>query len=76
MAKTKGRKVRKSGAEAQAASVAGTYTYSKELGRVIKVSDRIPGIASRASVGSDVSEDAGPCGRSECAGGSCAMPEE
>jgi hypothetical protein len=50
-------------------SKTGTYIYDKELGKVVKVSDRVPKAASKK--GKRLAE-AGPCGRSACAGGRCA----
>lgn len=45
-------------------SIAGTYVYDKELGKVVQVSDRIPKVASK---GRGAAPEAGPCGRSACA---------
>ena len=56
-------------------SMGGTYVYDKVLGKVVKVSDRVPKVASKASGGSlSSADDARPCGRpqSQCGGGSCA----
>jgi hypothetical protein len=49
-------------------SVGGTYVYDKELGKVVKVSDRVPKVASKSSRRS--SPTTGPCGR--VCGGPCA----
>jgi len=48
----------------------GTYVYDAELGKIVKVSDRVPKVASHG--GASIGQDAGPCGRSACAGGRCA----
>jgi hypothetical protein len=55
-------------------SIGGTYVYDPKTGQVVKVSDRIPKIISRDR-GELSSEETGPCGRGECAGGACAFPE-
>jgi hypothetical protein len=53
----------------------GTYVYDAELGRVVKVSGRVPGLSKSSEGSADVSssDDGGPggCGRGECAGGAC-----
>ncbi len=53
----------------------GTYVYDAELGRVVKVSGRVPGLAKSSTGDSDFpsSNDGAPggCGRGECAGGAC-----
>ena len=51
-------------------STGGTYVYDKKLGRVVKVSDRIPKVASK---GRGAASEMGPCGRPRagCGGGSC-----
>ena len=51
----------------------GTYVYDKELGEIVKISDRVPKVASKSSRRSP-SSAAGPCGRSACGGGRCARP--
>ncbi|HVA67648.1 MAG TPA: hypothetical protein VNK24_12130 [Elusimicrobiota bacterium] len=51
-------------------TVTGTYIYDAELGKIVKVSDRVPKVASHG--GASISQDVGPCGRSACAGGRCA----
>ncbi|MFH2204388.1 MAG: hypothetical protein ABIJ96_14820 [Elusimicrobiota bacterium] len=48
------------------AGITGRYVYDKELGEIVKVSDEVPGVASKASSGPPL----GPCGR-PCDGGSC-----
>lgn len=48
----------------------GTYVYDKKLGKVVKVSDRVPKAASKK--GGASAPETGPCGRSACAGGRCA----
>ncbi|MBI4369374.1 MAG: hypothetical protein HY547_04000 [Elusimicrobia bacterium] len=55
--------------DAQTFQATGSYVFDKQLGRVVKVSHDIPSVASRD--GADV-EAVGPCGRTECGGGSCA----
>lgn len=52
--------------------ITGTYVYDKESDSVVKVSDRIPSVASKKGGGSSMPE-MGPCGKptSECGGGSC-----
>ena len=47
----------------------GTYVYDQKLGKVVKVSDRVPKVASKSS---KLSMEVGPCGRSACGGGRCA----
>ncbi len=55
-------------------SIAGTYVYDKKLKKVVKVSSCIPKVASKSRAGAgDFPTSAGPCGRTECGGGSCAM---
>lgn len=54
-------------------SKAGTYAYDKASGKLVKISDRIPGVSGRKRAPSaDASAQAGPCGRTECGGGACA----
>lgn len=54
-------------------SGAGTYAFEKASGKIVKISDRIPGVSGRKrSASADSSEEAGPCGRMECGGGACA----
>ncbi len=53
-----------------ASEATGTYVYDAALGKVIKISGRVPKVASHG--GSSPAEDVGPCGRSACAGGRCA----
>lgn len=50
-------------------SNAGTYVFDKESGKVVKVSDRIPGVSGRKGKGSPGSP--GPCGRGACGRGLC-----
>lgn len=52
-------------------SAGGTYVYDKKLRRVVKVSDRVPKVASK---GRGNASATGPCGRpkSSCGGGGCA----
>ena len=50
-------------------SAGGTYVYNERLGKVVKVSDRVPKVASK---GKGRSSEASPCGRSVCGGGRCA----
>lgn len=50
----------------------GTYVYDKELGKVVKVSDRIPGVSGRGRRKGASAEGVGPCGRQACGGGRCA----
>lgn len=54
-------------------SAGGTYVYDKELGRVVKISDRVPKVASKGRGGARSSPEVGPCGRprSSCGGGRC-----
>jgi len=51
----------------------GTYVYDKEQNKVIKISDRIPGVSAKkeGSAGPEL-----PCGQSECSGGPCPMRGE
>lgn len=53
-------------------SGSGKYRFDRKLGRLVKVSDRIPGVSAR---GESAGAEAGPCGRTECGGGSCAMDD-
>lgn len=55
-----------------AQSITGTYKYDPKLGRVVKVSDRVPGLKKSGGGSSDPGAEVGPCGRSECGGGTCA----
>ena len=48
-------------------SVSGTYVYDAESDRIVKVSDRIPSVASKSGAHSHGS----PCGQGPCSGGSC-----
>lgn len=48
----------------------GTYVYDKELGKVVKISDRIPGVSGRSRKSGRSSEAVGPCGR-PCGQNSC-----
>lgn len=63
------------------AGVTGTYVYDERLDRLVKVSDRIPRVASKAGkAGAEGNCEApeggfGDCGRSACGGGSCAMDD-
>ena len=45
-------------------SAGGTYIYDDKLGKVVKVSDRVPKVASK---GKSRSAETGPCGKSACA---------
>jgi hypothetical protein len=56
-------------ASESAESPTGVYKYDRALGRMVKISDRVPGRKRRQ--GSPAPE-AGPCGRSACGGGRCA----
>lgn len=46
----------------------GTYKFDRKLGRMVKVSDRVPGLRRGSSAA-----EPGPCGRprSACGGGAC-----
>lgn len=55
---------RKSAAEVAAT---GTYRYDKETGEIVRVSDRVPKVSSKAS---SASSDM-PCGRRGPCGGGC-----
>jgi len=52
----------------------GTYVFDKKLGKVVKVSSRIPAVAAK---GKDGSESDGapslPCGRDSCDSNACGM---
>ncbi len=71
MSKTKTRP--RSKEDAASSSATGTYVYDAALGRMVKVSGRVPGLAKGSADGgfSPESGQAGPCGRTECAGGAC-----
>ncbi len=59
-------KLKKASRKASAAissGAGGTYVYDKELGKVVKISDRIPGVSGRGRKSSRPSEAMGPCGR-------------
>lgn len=46
----------------------GTYRYDKETGEIVRVSDRVPKVSSKASSASSEK----PCGRrGPCGGGGC-----
>jgi hypothetical protein len=50
------------------AAATGSYRYDKETGEIVRVSDRVPKVASKAKG----SAPALPCGRrGPCGGGSC-----
>ncbi|MFH1724037.1 MAG: hypothetical protein ABII00_05370 [Elusimicrobiota bacterium] len=69
--KTEGRE-KKGKAQKSGEGISGTYVYDEESGKIVKKSDRIPGVASHAGSGSGSGPDeAGPCGG--CAGGPCPM---
>lgn len=54
-------------------SEAGTYAFDKTSGKLVKISDRIPGVSGRKRAPqADAPGPAGPCGRMECGGGTCA----
>ncbi|MBI4678588.1 MAG: hypothetical protein HY748_13505 [Elusimicrobia bacterium] len=61
----------------KAAPITGTYKYDPKTGKIVKVSDRIPKVASQGGkdfpCGADSSSEGLPCGQSECGGGSCDM---
>lgn len=65
-AKTKTSKPRKRAAQD---SVGGTYKYDKALGKLVKVSDRVPKVASKGGASAPQTP---PCGRGACGGGRCA----
>ena len=48
--------------------VAGTYVYDKDLDRVVKVSNRVPKVASKGKASAAAA--VGPCGR-VCDSGRC-----
>ncbi len=53
----------------------GTYAFDKKLGKVVKVSGRIPSVSSKGKDG-DFSDDATspPCGQDSCpSAGACGM---
>ena len=52
--------------------ITGTYVYDKDLNKVIKVSDRIPGVSAKKEGGS---VEGLPCGQSQCHGGTCPMKD-
>ncbi|MBI4060578.1 MAG: hypothetical protein HY403_04040 [Elusimicrobia bacterium] len=47
----------------------GTYKYDRALGRMVKVSGRVPGLRKGGRGGSAPEP---PCGRGACGGGRCA----
>ncbi|MBI5624377.1 MAG: hypothetical protein HY924_11420 [Elusimicrobia bacterium] len=57
--------------------ITGKYVYDPKLGRVVKVSDRIPKVASAGkktfACGADSSSESLPCGEGGCGGGSCGL---
>jgi hypothetical protein len=52
-------------------SNAGTYVFDPKLGKVVKKSDRIPGVSGRKASPAPASSG-GMCGRPQCGGGRCA----
>jgi len=48
----------------------GTYVYDEKTDRIVKVSDRIPSVASKGKGGSSDSPKTPPCGGG-CGGGVC-----
>ena len=63
-AKTKKRKAATSKASAE---TTGTYVYSRELGAVVKVSDRVPGLSKKAGPGPMPGPACNPGGCGRCA---------
>ncbi len=61
-------KTKKKPARREPESATGKYVFDAVQGKVVKVSDRTPKVASRSSSGG-----LGPCGRPRegCGGGSC-----
>ncbi|MFA6318401.1 MAG: hypothetical protein WC943_13415 [Elusimicrobiota bacterium] len=57
--------------------ITGKYVYDPKLGRVVKVSDRIPKVASASkktfACGADSRSESLPCGQGGCGGGSCGL---
>ncbi|MBI5882174.1 MAG: hypothetical protein HZB91_03610 [Elusimicrobia bacterium] len=57
--------------------ITGKYVYDPKLGKVVKVSDDIPKVASAGKkdfpCGAEYSGGDLPCGQGECGGGSCGM---
>ena len=51
----------------QKPAATGTYVYDRELGRMVQVSEQVPGLKK----GRSPQPSAGPCGKSACGGGRC-----
>lgn len=68
MAKTKKRRAKPALRAERGAT--GTYVYDEASDRVVKISDRIPSVSAKGKA--KASAAVGPCGRSQCGGGSCA----
>ncbi|MDE2293033.1 MAG: hypothetical protein KGL53_13200 [Elusimicrobia bacterium] len=54
-------------AEPVSSGITGRYVYDRKTGRIVKVSDRVPSVASRRSSRPSCGE--GPCGSGPCCGG-------
>lgn len=48
--------------------IGGTYVYDREKGAMVRVSDRVPGVASK---GKRTPEPGPSCGRGACGRGGC-----
>lgn len=59
------------GSASDEADQTGTYVYDAELGRVVKVSGRVPGLSKGSNGFSGEAPGGGGCGREECGGGTC-----
>ena len=56
------------------ADTTGTYVYDKKLGKVVKVSDHVPGVSSKGQGGGFDMPSGGEGGCAGCpSGGSCGM---
>lgn len=74
--KKEGKKRNSADRPAGGTSVGGTYVYDKEQGKLVKVSDRVPKVASKrgASSASGMACGGGACDDGGgCGGGACGM---
>lgn len=55
----------------------GTYKYDKSTGKIVKISDSIPKVASKGGAGPSEDAGTGPCGRpsGDCGMGACGMDD-
>ena len=52
----------------------GTYVFDKKLGKVVKVSSRIPAVSNKSQGAASSGDFSPPCGNSSCpSAGTCGM---